>query len=147
MSRGPGSLQREILEVLAGEPGNRMWWRRLKQRFPVEVDHKTFYRAVRSLKRMGRVNLYTSGGLLYLEKRIVYRVGDSVAVADEELKELLRAVSRQERAAWLAEAAREEYGESMAEVVTYPAPIKSGDVSDHQRYPSGAPSVYPGNSG
>ena len=118
MSRGPGALQREILEVLSGEPGNRMWWRRLKQRFPVEVDHKTFYRAVRSLKRMGRVRMYDAGGFLYLEKKHYYRVGDTIAIADEELKEILRDASRQTRRFWLEEALREEYGESTAEVVT-----------------------------
>ena len=114
MSRGPGALQREILEVLAGEPGNRMWWRRLKERFPVEVEHKTFYRAVRSLLRMGRVHMYDGGsGFIYIEKLAYCRVGDTVAIADEELREILRSASRQDRRAWLAEAAR-EYDESTA---------------------------------
>lgn len=140
MSRGAGALQRDILEVLSNEPANRMWWRKLKHRFPVEVRHKTFYRAVRSLVRMGRVRWYDGGsGFLYLEKLPYYRVGDTIAIADEELRELLRAASRQTRRAWLEEAARECI-ESMPEVVTYPASSKNGGLSDHQRYSSGTPS-------
>ena len=55
MSRGPGRIQRAILHELALEPGGRLPWRWLRQRFPHEVKQKSFYRAIRSLRRMGRI--------------------------------------------------------------------------------------------
>lgn len=124
-----------------------MWWRRLKQRFPVEVAHKTFFRAVRSLVRMRRVTWRTFGGFLYLEKRSYYRVGDTIAITDEELKEILRDASRQDRRTWLQEALQEEYDEPIPGVVTYPVPVKNDGLSDHQWCPSDVSSAYPGNRG
>jgi hypothetical protein len=59
VSRGPGSLQRRILEVLAQEPTGYLPWRWLKNRFPLQVRDKTFFRAIRSLRRMGRIDDYT----------------------------------------------------------------------------------------
>ncbi len=59
MSRGPGALQRRILEVLSEEPTGYLPWRWLKDRFPLQVRDKSFYRAVRSLRLMGRIDDYT----------------------------------------------------------------------------------------
>ena len=55
MSRGPGRLQRRIIHELAQEPTGRLPWRWLRERYPYEVRDKSFYRAVRSLRRMGRI--------------------------------------------------------------------------------------------
>ncbi len=59
MSRGPGALQRRILEVLSEEPTGYLPWRWLKDRFPLQVRDKSFYRAVRSLRLMGRIDDFT----------------------------------------------------------------------------------------
>jgi hypothetical protein len=66
VSRGPGILQLRILEVLAQEPTGNLPWRWLKNRFPLQVRDKSFYRAIRSLRRMGRIEDYTGyfGGRL-----------------------------------------------------------------------------------
>ncbi len=85
VSRGPGALQRQILEVLSQEPALRMEWDRLRRRFPDEVRQKTFYRALRGLVRMGRVELIVEpGGYRYL-RRSPPTLGDLVK-DDEELK-------------------------------------------------------------
>jgi hypothetical protein len=55
VSRGPGKLQRSILHELSQQPSGSLLWRSLRQRYPREVRNKSFYRAVRSLRRMGRI--------------------------------------------------------------------------------------------
>jgi hypothetical protein len=121
VSRGPGALQRAVLEVLDEEPGKRMWWPKIKQRFPVEVRSKNFYRAVRSLRRMGRVRLYDDGCLIYLGKERYYPRGGKTAVSEEDLAELLRSLPRRERDILVSEDRRQLekwYVENTVEVVT-----------------------------
>jgi hypothetical protein len=59
VSRGPGTLQRRILEVLSQDPIGYLPWRWLKDRFPLQVADKSFYRAIRSLRTMKRIDDYT----------------------------------------------------------------------------------------
>jgi hypothetical protein len=55
MSRGCGRLQLSILHELAQEPGGRLPWRWLRERYPYEVRNKSFFRAIRALRRTGRI--------------------------------------------------------------------------------------------
>jgi hypothetical protein len=55
MSRGPGRLQLSILHELAQEPGGRLPWRWLRERYPYEVRNKSFFRSIRALRRTGRI--------------------------------------------------------------------------------------------
>lgn len=55
MGRGPGVLQQQIISELASQPTKRLPWAEVKRRFPEEVEQKTFYRAVRGLRRRGLV--------------------------------------------------------------------------------------------
>ncbi len=57
MSSGSGHLGRRIIDVLAVEPGARLPWGELKERFPLQVRDKSFYRSVRSLERAGYVRV------------------------------------------------------------------------------------------
>jgi hypothetical protein len=86
---------------------------------------------------MGRVELADDGRLRYLIKRPFYRVGGTVAVADEELRELLASLPRlaaspRARSASIATMAteweeifEETYLKSSAEVVAYPSKPKT----------------------
>lgn len=145
MSRGPGTLQRAILEVLGSQPGHRMWWSWIKRRFPDEVRNKNFYRAVRGLRRMRRVEFYNDGRFLYLVRKPFYRRGEKIVAADEQLKEILALEeilaflqSPRERAKAATEAARgweefeERWGEGTAGVVAYPPLTEKPIVSDHR---------------
>jgi hypothetical protein len=99
MSRGPGALQMRILEVLAhDEPTGYLPWRWLKNRFPLQVRDKSFYRAVRSLRRMGRIDDYTvdrgpgpglCGRVRYIALLPVYEAGGRLHFAYEEDRELV----------------------------------------------------------
>jgi pyruvate-formate lyase-activating enzyme len=51
MSRGPGSLQRAIVDLLYEARLGRLSWEDLKRPFPFEVADKSFYRAIRALKK------------------------------------------------------------------------------------------------
>ena len=107
MSRGPGALQRRILEVLVREPAGYLPWRRLKERFPLQVRDHSFFRAVRSLRRMGRIHDYTvdrgpgpglSGRARYIAIVPVYEVGGRLCFAleaDRELAALAEEARRQ----------------------------------------------------
>ena len=107
MSRGPGVLQRRILEVLSQEPTGYLPWRWLKNRFPLQVWDKSFYRAIRSLRRMGRIDDYTvdrgpgpglCGRARYIGIVPVYEVGGRLRYAleaDRELVALAEAAQRQ----------------------------------------------------
>jgi hypothetical protein len=55
MSRGPGPLQLDILDVVSENPRGLMSWRELKERFPLRVRHHSLHRSVRGLIRMGRL--------------------------------------------------------------------------------------------
>ena len=110
MSRGPGVLQRRILAVLAQEPTGCLPWRWLRQRFPLQVRDKSFYRAVRSLRHMGRIEDYIvdrgpgpglcgrRGRDRYIAIVPVYEVGGRVCFAieaDRELAAFAEAAQRQ----------------------------------------------------
>lgn len=97
MSRGPGHLQRRILEVLAQEPTGYLPWRWLKNRFPLQVWDRSFYRAIRSLRRMGRIDDYTvdrgpgpglSGRARYIAIVPIYKVGGRLRYALEADREM-----------------------------------------------------------
>jgi hypothetical protein len=110
VSRGPGVLQRRILDVLAQEPTGYLPWRWLKNRFPLQVRDKSFYRAIRSLRRMGRIEDYTvdrgpgpglCGRARYIVIVPVYEAGGRVRFAleaDRELADLAEAAQRQVKA-------------------------------------------------
>jgi len=104
MSRGPGRLGREILRELHETPGRRLAWGELKRRFPAAVRNKSFYRAVRSLRRAGRIldaeigserqiglaPVYESGG----RPRLAYTEDRQLAALVGEAHRLLAVVSR-----------------------------------------------------
>jgi hypothetical protein len=131
VSRGPGILQRRILEVLGHAPAQHMEWDRLRRRFPDEVRQKTFYRALRGLMRMGRVELIVEyGGYRYL-RRVPPTLGDLVK-DDEELKQLFALFdllsSMGEPSSIETETLEKPaktYGESAAGEVTYRLSAKS----------------------
>jgi hypothetical protein len=107
MSRGPGRLQKRILHELAQEPTGYLPWRWLKDRFPLQVRDKSFYRAIRSLRRTGRIHDYTvergpgpglCGRTRYIAIVPVYEVGERlrfVYEADRELAALAEEAQRQ----------------------------------------------------
>jgi hypothetical protein len=55
MSRGPGPLQLDILDVVSENPRGLMSWRALKERFPLRVRHHSLHRSVRGLIRRDRL--------------------------------------------------------------------------------------------
>ncbi len=107
MSRGPGRLQAKILDELSREPSGHLPWRWLRQRYPNEVRQKSFYRAIRSLRRMGRIIDYEVAigpGLgsrcRYIALVPVYEVGGRLHFAyeaDRELAALTEEAQRQRR--------------------------------------------------
>jgi hypothetical protein len=54
MSKGPGTVQREILVELQAAHGS-LPWEELRRRFPRQAEDHSLHRAVRSLKRMGYI--------------------------------------------------------------------------------------------
>jgi hypothetical protein len=107
VSRGPGVLQRRILEVLSQEPTGYLPWHWLRDRFPLQVRDKSFYRAIRSLRTMKRIDDYTldrgpgpglSGRARYIAIVPVYEVSGRLRFAleaDRELAALTKAAQRQ----------------------------------------------------
>jgi hypothetical protein len=96
MSRGLGRLQLSILQELAQEPTGYLPWSWLKKRFPDQVRDKSYYRAVRSLRRMRRIIDYEvdrppgmNGHTRYLAIARVYEVGGRLRFAFEEDRELV----------------------------------------------------------
>lgn len=55
MSRGPGRLQKAIIDELRKAPGTELRWAELKNRFPNEYAQHSLHRAVRSLRERGLV--------------------------------------------------------------------------------------------
>ena len=55
MSRGPGTLQKTIIDELMTTPGTRLPWEELKRRFPRESAQHSLHRAVRGLLNRGLV--------------------------------------------------------------------------------------------
>lgn len=55
MGKGPGVLQQRIISELARQRTKRLRWDALKRQFPKEVEQRSFFRAVRSLRRRGLV--------------------------------------------------------------------------------------------
>jgi hypothetical protein len=82
MSRGPGALQRRIISELASQRTKRLPWDELKRRFPREVELKTFFRAVRGLRRRRLVYDERGGTRHWLELTVL---------GDDEFLEQLRA--------------------------------------------------------
>ena len=105
MSRGPGRLQAKILDELRQEPSRHLPWLWLRQRFPHQIQDKSFYRAVRSLRRMGRIIDYEvhrppgiGGHARYIAIAPTYLVGGRLRFAfeaDRELAALAEAAQRQ----------------------------------------------------
>src|SRR5215212_9780831 len=93
MSRGPGALGQRILRELSEAPGHVLPWEELKERFPLQVANKSYYRALRGLQRMGHIHVvdepHSSGAT-----RHVFLVGFADE-ADRELLALARAAYRQ----------------------------------------------------
>ncbi len=104
MSRGPGALQRSILEVLESVTGAQLPWRELKRRFPVEVKNKNFYRALRSLRRMGQVqDVYlTDGRRRYVRRTYPARVGEVTYLFGEDVDRILAGLRKPQRESILA---------------------------------------------
>lgn len=76
MSRGPGPLQRKIVDDLASAPAAHLSWDELKKRFPREATQRGLHRAVRGLLDRGLVYEQHFGGRRVLVLR---------AAADVEL--------------------------------------------------------------
>jgi hypothetical protein len=81
VGRGPGGLQRRIISELARQPTKRLPWDGLKRLFPEEVRQRTFYRAVRGLRRRGLVYDECGGTQHWLELTVL---------GDDEFLELCR---------------------------------------------------------
>jgi DNA-binding Lrp family transcriptional regulator len=104
VSRGPGRLQRKILHELSQEPTGYLPWRWLRERYPYEVRDKTFYRAVRSLRRTGCILDYEvdlspglGGRARYIAIVPIYEAGGRLHFAyeaDRELAALAEAAQR-----------------------------------------------------
>jgi hypothetical protein len=62
-----GALQLRIKGELARQPTKRLPWAELKRRFPQEVEQRTFFRAVRGLRRRGLVYDERGGTRHWLE--------------------------------------------------------------------------------
>ena len=116
MSRGPGALQQRILEVLAQEPTGYLPWRWLKNRFPLQVRDKSLYRAIRSLRRMGRIDDYNvdrgpgpglCGRARYIAIVPVYEVGGRVRYALEADRKLVALAEEAQRQLRTLASARE----------------------------------------
>ena len=88
MSRGPGVLQRRILDELARAPTTRISWTLLKMIFPREAAQRSLHRAVRGLVARGLVYDERVGGRRYLWLTVA---------GDRELLELCAAVHAQLR--------------------------------------------------
>jgi hypothetical protein len=86
VSRGPGELQRRIIHELALEPGARLPWRELRSRFPRQVEDKSFFRAVRSLRKRGLVFDHYAGERRYVALTVL---------GDSELRDLCDAAHAQ----------------------------------------------------
>jgi hypothetical protein len=95
MSRGLGTLQRRIIGELAKQRTKRLPWDEIKRRFPREVELKTFFRAVRGLRRRGLVYDERGGTRHWLELTLR---------GDDEFLEQCRA------SIWLLEAAARARG-------------------------------------
>jgi hypothetical protein len=90
VGKGPGVLQQRIISELARQPTKRLPWDELKRRFPQEVEQRTFFRAVRSLRRRGLVYDERGGTRHWLEL---------TALGDDEFLDSCRASVRMLEAA------------------------------------------------
>jgi DNA-binding transcriptional ArsR family regulator len=93
VGRGPGALQRRIISELAGQWTKRLPWDELKRRFPEEVEQRTFYRAVRGLRRRGLVYDERGGTRHWLELTVL---GDDEFL--DSLRESIRLLEAAARA-------------------------------------------------
>jgi hypothetical protein len=107
VSRGLGRLQVSILHELSQTPGGCLPWRWLRDRYPHEVRQKSFYRAVRALRRAGRIldyevdyGLGLGGRWRYIAIVPIYEAGRRLHFAyeaDRELAALANEAQRQLR--------------------------------------------------
>jgi hypothetical protein len=97
VSRGPGRLGRSIMAEIA-RAGGLASVDCLRERFPREVADKSFFRAVRSLARMGALEVVDEPGSVPGDRVLVLNFGFS-----DGDKELIRQTEELRRwAAWLA---------------------------------------------
>lgn len=75
-------MQRKIINELARQPTKRLPWEDLKTRYAEEVRQRTFYRAVRGLRRRGLVYDEHGGTRHWLELTLL---------GDDEFSEQYRA--------------------------------------------------------
>lgn len=94
MSRGPGSFQKGILDRIQRNRGV-IAWAELKDSFPLRVGNRSLHRAVRALKRMGRLREITVDG----KRWFAYCPSKSMSRADRELLQLCNAAAWQLRMA------------------------------------------------
>lgn len=99
MSRGPGRLGRQIM-VEIEHAGGLASTDRLREKFPREVADKSFFRAVRSLERVGAVEVVDEPGYAVTDRVLVLNFGFS-----DGDKELVRQTEELRR--WMAWLARE----------------------------------------
>ena len=99
MSRGPGRLGRAIMSEIE-RAGGLASADRLRERFPREADDKSYFRAIRSLKRIGAVEVVNEPGSVLGDRVQVLNFGYS-----DGDKELIR--QTEELRGWAAWLARE----------------------------------------
>lgn len=92
MSRGPGSFQKDILDKVRRN-GGLITWRDLKESFPLRVENRSLHRAVRALKRRGRLREVTVEG----KRWFAYCSSQRMSRADRELLQLCNAAAWQLR--------------------------------------------------
>lgn len=97
MSRGPGRLGRAIMAEIE-RAGGLASVDRLRERFPREVADKSFHRAVRSLERMGAVEVVDETGSILGNRVLVLNFGFSDG--DKEL--VMQTAELRRWADWLA---------------------------------------------
>jgi hypothetical protein len=118
MGKGLGTLQRRITGELARQPTKRLPWDELKDRFPQEIEQRTFFRAVRSLRRRGLVYDERGGTRHWIELTLR---------GDDEFLELCRA------SIWLLEAAARARGVPVPPIAGLAPPAREPRRADGRR--------------
>jgi hypothetical protein len=86
VSRGPGRLQKAIIDELRKAPGTELLWAKLKNRFPKESAQHSLHRAVQSLRERGLVFDHYVFGRRYVALTVL---------GDTDLRALCDAAHRQ----------------------------------------------------
>ncbi len=87
MSRGPGALQRRILQQIENAPEERLTLDEVRRRFG-DTDRSNLARAIRSLRRMGELSKNEVDGVAWLA------LPSYNTITDEELDALLAKINR-----------------------------------------------------